>query len=130
MNLEMVTGSSAQFPGQLLTTEHEMKSVGHACLSPRAALSLPGATVCTYHFTVYTNVRSLCCIPETNRMLYVSYISINEEQTLCPSPPCAEFLLGGRKGSEIVGQTNYLEQLSQPSGPGGSALGSRDRETG
>ena len=27
-------------------------------------------------FAMYTHIESLCCIPETNIMLYVSYISI------------------------------------------------------
>ena len=30
----------------------------------------------TSHFTIYTYVKSLCCTPETNRKLYVNYISI------------------------------------------------------
>ena len=28
------------------------------------------------HFTMYTNVDSLCCIPKINIILYVNYISI------------------------------------------------------
>lgn len=35
----------------------------------------------TYHgeyFTIYINIRSLLCIPETNRVLYMNYISINK----------------------------------------------------
>ena len=31
------------------------------------------------NFTVYTYIKSLCCTPETNIMLYVSYISIKKE---------------------------------------------------
>ena len=30
------------------------------------------------HFTTYTNVESLCCIPETNIKLYVNYITIKK----------------------------------------------------
>lgn len=33
-------------------------------------------TYCGEHFTKYTNIESLCCTPETNIMLYVSYTSI------------------------------------------------------
>ena len=28
------------------------------------------------HFTAYTHIKSLCCIPETNVILYVNYIPI------------------------------------------------------
>ena len=28
------------------------------------------------HFTIYTNIKSLCCTPKTNIMLYVNFISI------------------------------------------------------
>ena len=35
-------------------------------------------TYCGAHFTVYTNIKSPSCIPETNVMLYVSYTSIKE----------------------------------------------------
>ena len=31
---------------------------------------------CDDHFTLYTNIESLRCTPETNTMLYVNYISI------------------------------------------------------
>ena len=30
---------------------------------------------CGDHFAVYTNIESLCCIPQTNIMLYVTNIS-------------------------------------------------------
>ena len=33
-------------------------------------------TYCEDHFTAYTSIESLCCIPETNRMLYVNYTSV------------------------------------------------------
>ena len=33
-------------------------------------------TYCGDHFVVYTNIKSLCCTPATNIMLYVNYISI------------------------------------------------------
>ena len=33
------------------------------------------------HFTIYTNIESLCCIPETNVMLYANHISIKEKPT-------------------------------------------------
>lgn len=33
-------------------------------------------TSCSDHFTVYTNNGSLCCILDTNVMLYVNYISV------------------------------------------------------
>ena len=29
-----------------------------------------------YHLAIYTSIESICCIPETNIMLYVSYTSI------------------------------------------------------
>ena len=32
-------------------------------------------THCDDHFTVYVNIKSLCCTPETDTMLYVSYTS-------------------------------------------------------
>lgn len=32
-------------------------------------------TYCGDHFEMYTNVKSLSCIPETNVMLYVNYTS-------------------------------------------------------
>ena len=31
---------------------------------------------CDDHFSKYTNTKSSCCIPETNIMLHVNYISI------------------------------------------------------
>ena len=31
---------------------------------------------CGGQFAIYTNTESLCCMPETNIILYVSYISI------------------------------------------------------
>ena len=31
---------------------------------------------CGGHFTMYTNVKSLRCMPETNIMLYVNYNSV------------------------------------------------------
>ena len=31
------------------------------------------------HFTVYTNIDSMCCTPETNIMLYVNYSSIKKQ---------------------------------------------------
>ena len=31
---------------------------------------------CDDHFTIYTNIESLCCTPETNRMVLVNCISI------------------------------------------------------
>ena len=30
---------------------------------------------CGDHFAIYTNIKLLCCTPETNVMLYVSYTS-------------------------------------------------------
>ena len=35
-------------------------------------------TYCGDRFTVYTNIESLCCAPETNIMLYVNYTSIKK----------------------------------------------------
>lgn len=32
------------------------------------------------HLTMYTNIESLCCIPETNVILYVNYVSIKKGQ--------------------------------------------------
>ena len=34
-------------------------------------------TYCGDHFAIYINIESLCCIPETNIMLYVNYTSKN-----------------------------------------------------
>ena len=34
-------------------------------------------TYCGDHFAIYTNIKSLCCTPETNIMLYVNYTSID-----------------------------------------------------
>ena len=39
-------------------------------------------TYCGGHFAVYTYIESLCCTPKTNKMLYVSYISIKLEKFL------------------------------------------------
>lgn len=36
-------------------------------------------TYCGDHITIYTNMESLCCILETNIMLYINYISINKK---------------------------------------------------
>ena len=33
-------------------------------------------TYCDGHFTIYTNMKSLYCIPETNVVFYVNYTSI------------------------------------------------------
>ena len=33
---------------------------------------------CSDHFVIYTNIESLCCIPETNVMLYINYISVKK----------------------------------------------------
>ena len=35
-------------------------------------------TYCGNHFTVYTNVESLCSIPEMNLMLDIKYMSIKK----------------------------------------------------
>ena len=35
-------------------------------------------TYCSDHFAVYTYILSLCCTPETNTMLYISYTSIKK----------------------------------------------------
>ena len=35
-------------------------------------------TYCDYQFTIYINIESLCCIPESNIMLYLNYISIKK----------------------------------------------------
>ena len=37
-------------------------------------------TNCGDHFTICTNIGSLCCIPETNIMLYVDYTSIKKKR--------------------------------------------------
>ena len=34
---------------------------------------------CDDHFTIYTNIKSLCCTSEANIMLYVNYISIKKK---------------------------------------------------
>ena len=36
-------------------------------------------TYCAHHFAIYTYVESLCCIPETNIILYVNYFSIKRK---------------------------------------------------
>lgn len=36
------------------------------------------STYCGNHFTIFTNTESLCYIPETNIILYVSCISIKK----------------------------------------------------
>ena len=33
---------------------------------------------------MYTNIKSLCCTPETNIMLYVNYTSIKKKEMLIP----------------------------------------------
>ena len=35
-------------------------------------------TYCDYQFIIYINIESLCCIPESNIMLYLNYISIKK----------------------------------------------------
>ena len=37
-------------------------------------------TYCAVHFAIYTNIKLLCCIPETS-MLYVNYSSIRKLKT-------------------------------------------------
>ena len=37
-------------------------------------------TYCGDHFAMYTNIESLCCIPETNVMLYANYIAVKKYQ--------------------------------------------------
>ena len=34
------------------------------------------------HFAVYTNIKSLCCMPETSVMLYINYTSIKRKMEL------------------------------------------------
>ena len=35
---------------------------------------------CGDHFTKYTNIESLCYMPETNVMLYANYIAVKKYQ--------------------------------------------------
>ena len=35
-------------------------------------------TYCRDHFIIYINIKSLCCTPKANTMLYVHYISIKK----------------------------------------------------
>ena len=37
-------------------------------------------TCCGDYFALYTNIKSLCCTPETNVTLYVNYTSINKRK--------------------------------------------------
>ena len=37
-------------------------------------------TYCGDHFAVYTNIKLLCCTPETNIMIHVNYTSILKNQ--------------------------------------------------
>lgn len=30
------------------------------------------------HFAIYTNIKPLCCMPETNIMLHINHTSVNE----------------------------------------------------
>ena len=36
------------------------------------------------HFVIYTNIESLCCIPEANIILYVNYISTKMKRLAIP----------------------------------------------
>lgn len=44
-------------------------------------------TFCGDYFAMYTNIKSVCCTPKTNIMLYINYISIKKSQTPL-SIPC------------------------------------------
>ena len=37
---------------------------------------------CDNHFAICTSTKSLCCIPETNIMLYVNYISKKKKKVM------------------------------------------------
>ena len=37
-------------------------------------------TQCDDNFTIYTNIESLCCIPENDIMLYVTYTSFKKKK--------------------------------------------------
>ena len=37
-------------------------------------------TYCADHFAIYTNIESLCCTPEINKMLYVEYTSVKKNR--------------------------------------------------
>lgn len=43
------------------------------------------------HFTMYTNIKSLCCIKETNVMLYINYILKCKQNTASFKPSCLHF---------------------------------------
>lgn len=48
-------------------------------------------TYCSNHFITYINMESLCGTPETNRMLYVNYVSTFFKSTPMASSFCSTF---------------------------------------
>lgn len=41
-------------------------------------------TILCNHSTIYTNIKSLCCVSETNTMMDANYTSIKKKKT-CPA---------------------------------------------
>ena len=37
-------------------------------------------TYCNDRFTIYTNIKPLCCIPETDIMIYINYNSVQKKR--------------------------------------------------
>ena len=37
-------------------------------------------TYCGDYFTIYSNIKLFCCLPEINKMLHADYISIKKKQ--------------------------------------------------
>ena len=40
----------------------------------------PNYTYCVDYFTIYLNIKLLCCLPEINIRLHVDYISIKKKK--------------------------------------------------
>ena len=52
------------------------------------------------HFEMYRNIESLCCVPETNRVLYISYTSKTNSQNKISDLWLPE-VGGGGKGHQM-----------------------------
>ena len=67
------------FPKELyqLPTQREKRKINAHTKKMRLCMVMGiNQTYCGYHFTIYTNLRSLFRTLETNIMLYVNFISI------------------------------------------------------
>ena len=69
-------------------------------------------TYCGEHFTIHISIKSLCCTPETNRMLYVNFISINKVMVLALDP----FVSSVRKQAQSIqtmknGEKHFTEPI-------------------